>query len=628
MPVLHRNVRYNCRILFLNREILLIRPKMFLANDGNYRETRWFSPYMQDRQYEDYFLPATISEITGQQSVPFGNVVLATQDAVFGTELCEELFIPNSPHVAMSLDGVEIFTNGSGSHHEFKKLHTRIDLIREATVKCGGVYLYANQQGCDGERVYYDGSALVVKNGDIVAQGSQFSVSDVEVVSATIDIEEIRTYRSKITSRNLQPDKIGFRRICTDFRCSRDLFKCYKTLSPSKAREPVYLSPEEEIRYGPACWLWDYLRRSKAAGFYLPLSGGIDSCATALLVYSMATLVVDAAMKGDKQVIADAQRVSGAEDDSYIPTDAAEFCGRFFHTCFLGMSENSSAETRSRAKRLAENLGSYHLDTNIDLAVTAVFELFVTMTGKTPRYKVFGGSETENLALQNIQARIRMVMSYMYAQLLPWTRGRSSGSLLVLGSANVDETLRGYFTKYDCSSADINPIGGISKTDLRKFIMHAKEAFGLPLLSEFLDAPPTAELEPITKDHIQEDEVDMGFTYSELSVLGTLRKVANLGPFGMFSRLLTEWNSKSASEVASTVKKFVTCNFLCSRFFFFYSINRHKTTILPPSYHMSQYSPDDNRFDLRPFLYNSSWNWQFGKIDDTVKEIDLKNGGA
>lgn len=265
-------------------------------------------------------------------------------------------------------------------------------------------------------------------------------MSDVEVVSATIDIEEIRTYRSKITSRNLQPDKIGFRRICTDFRCSRDLFKCYKTLSPSKAREPVYLSPEEEIRYGPACWLWDYLRRSKAAGFYLPLSGGIDSCATALLVYSMATLVVDAAMKGDKQVIADAQRVSGAEDDSYIPTDAAEFCGRFFHTCFLGMSENSSAETRSRAKRLAENLGSYHLDTNIDLAVTAVFELFVTMTGKTPRYKVFGGSETENLALQNIQARIRMVMSYMYAQLLPWTRGRSSGSLLVLGSANVDET--------------------------------------------------------------------------------------------------------------------------------------------------------------------------------------------
>ena len=38
-----------------------------------------------------------------------------------------------------------------------------------------------------------------------------------------------------------------------------------------------------------------------------------------------------------------------------------------------------------------------------------------------------------------------MVLSYLLAQLLPWTRGRS-GFLLVLGSANVDEALRGYMT--------------------------------------------------------------------------------------------------------------------------------------------------------------------------------------
>jgi NAD+ synthase (glutamine-hydrolysing) len=35
----------------------------------------------------------------------------------------------------MGLDGVEIFTNSSGSHHELRKLNTRIDLIREATLK-------------------------------------------------------------------------------------------------------------------------------------------------------------------------------------------------------------------------------------------------------------------------------------------------------------------------------------------------------------------------------------------------------------------------------------------------------------------------------------------------------------
>ena len=35
----------------------------------------------------------------------------------------------------MGLDGVEIFTNSSGSHHELRKLYTRIELIKEATLK-------------------------------------------------------------------------------------------------------------------------------------------------------------------------------------------------------------------------------------------------------------------------------------------------------------------------------------------------------------------------------------------------------------------------------------------------------------------------------------------------------------
>ena len=39
-----------------------------------------------------------------------------------------------------------------------------------------------------------------------------------------------------------------------------------------------------------------------------------------------------------------------------------------------------------------------------------------------------------------------------------------------------------------------------------------------------LAAPPTAELEPITADYTQTDEVDMGMSYKELSDYGRLRK--------------------------------------------------------------------------------------------------------
>lgn len=74
---------------------------------------------------------------------------------------------PSSPHIAMGLDGVEIFVNGSASHHELRKLHTRVDLIRSTTAKVGGVYMYSNLIGCDGERVYYDGCCLIALNGEV-----------------------------------------------------------------------------------------------------------------------------------------------------------------------------------------------------------------------------------------------------------------------------------------------------------------------------------------------------------------------------------------------------------------------------------------------------------------------------
>lgn len=45
MPVQHRNVSYNCRVAFLNKKIVLIRPKLSNCDDGNYRETRWFTPW-------------------------------------------------------------------------------------------------------------------------------------------------------------------------------------------------------------------------------------------------------------------------------------------------------------------------------------------------------------------------------------------------------------------------------------------------------------------------------------------------------------------------------------------------------------------------------------------------------
>lgn len=616
MPIIHKSNKYNCRVVSLNGKILIIRPKLYLANDGNYREMRYFTPWNRPKYHEKYLVPKDIQKLIGQTSVVIGDCVVETPESKIGAETCEELFTPQSPHISMALDGVEIFTNSSGSHHELRKLDTRMKLILEASRKCGGVYVYSNQKGCDGDRLYYDGCACIIVNGQVLAQGKQFSLEDVEVVVATVNLDDVRSYRNQ-TSAALQSvaSVKPYHTVFADFEISPQALVFDPTVRPTKPHPARYHLPEEEIAYGPACWLWDYLRRSKMGGFFLPLSGGIDSCATAVIVHSMCRLVVENVQKGNQEVLKDLQSLT--KDPEFVPKTPQEVAGRLFYTSFMG-TVNSSKETRSRAKKLASRIKSFHVDLNIDSVVSSLVSLFEVATGKKPIFKIFGGSRTENLALQNIQARLRMILSYLFAQLLPWTRNKEGG-LLVLGSANVDECLRGYLTKYDCSSADLNPIGGISKTDLRAFIRWAEKLFELDILQDFVEATPTAELEPITEDYVQSDEVDMGMTYEELSAFGRLRKVDKCGPKAMFVKLYHEWSQPpwnyTPEDIAEKVKKF----------YFFYAINRHKMTTMTPSYHAEQYSPDDNRFDLRPFLINPRFPLASKNIDNLVREINSRN---
>ena len=79
----------------------------------------------------------------------------------------------------MSLSGVEIIANGSGSYMELRKAYITTDLIRNASYKAGGAYLFSNLRGCDGQRVYFNGGSAIALNGEILAYGKQFSLHDV-----------------------------------------------------------------------------------------------------------------------------------------------------------------------------------------------------------------------------------------------------------------------------------------------------------------------------------------------------------------------------------------------------------------------------------------------------------------
>lgn len=90
---------------------------------------------------------------------------------------------------------------------------------------------------------------MIACNGKIVAQGSQFSLNDVEVVTATLDLEDVRAHRA-VASRNMQAAMSPkYDRIEVDFALSGGKFDSVRDLEDIVMNDfPIrYHRPEEEI---------------------------------------------------------------------------------------------------------------------------------------------------------------------------------------------------------------------------------------------------------------------------------------------------------------------------------------------------------------------------------------------
>jgi NAD+ synthase (glutamine-hydrolysing) len=93
---------------------------------------------------------------------------------------------------------------------------------------------------------------MIAVNGRIVAQGSQFSLNDVEVISATIDIEDVRSHRAK-SSRSMQAAQAEkYYRVEVPFSLSHGKFEEVREedmvgFLATQTLEVRYHRPEEEI---------------------------------------------------------------------------------------------------------------------------------------------------------------------------------------------------------------------------------------------------------------------------------------------------------------------------------------------------------------------------------------------
>ena len=602
MPVYFRGVIYNAAVVIYSGEVKLIRPKSMLANDTLHRENRWFTSWTGGKNLMEYSLPEFITEISGQKFTTIGNALIQTDDNyLLGLETLEEAKSPAPTSSEMLLMGAHIILNVGGNPFTLDG-YDEMDCIRTSTNKAGGIYMYSSSVGFDGSRTYFDSQSLIICNGKCLASTNAYSLKEVDLAVATVDLAEINIYRSAIASRNVQAAAY----ICDSLQTVKVHGLRLRMGRVEQLTQtipfPEY-SREEQVGRVPACYLWDYLRRSLASGFFIPISGGVGSISVLAIVSKMCKLVLHALPQligyNRDVMAADLVRIFGE-----IPKTYTEMMSKVVYTAYLS-TENTSEESKIRACDAATELGATHLHGSIQEIYDSYLETFISSTSpkSPPRFLSEGGSLCEDIALQSLQSRIRMVVSYISGQLLHFAYNRQ-GFLIVLATSSLEQNICGYFTKYGNSSGDINPIGCISKLDLKLMLLAISEEF--PSLRRILEAEVRTELRP--ERTYAEKDLEIG--YEEIVVMARMRKENRYGPLTMFMSCCEVWDCEP-EEVARRVK----------RFFLLYANNRHKMTVVTPMIHMDVAGTDDNRFDLRQFLYNVSWTAQFGEIDQALAEL-------
>mgnify|MGYP002398491713 CR=1 FL=1 len=120
---------------------------------------------------QEFNLPSCISDsIKRQNSCPFGVALLEFRDCCIGIEVCEELFAGENRISDISFaNGAQIIMNASASAFECGKLSGKLELVKEVAKKNGGFYVYCNANGCDGERILFDGCGFcIAKKGELL----------------------------------------------------------------------------------------------------------------------------------------------------------------------------------------------------------------------------------------------------------------------------------------------------------------------------------------------------------------------------------------------------------------------------------------------------------------------------
>ena len=535
LPVRHQGVTYNGVAVLQEGRITGISLKQHLPGEGIHYEPRWFSPWPAGK----------VTEVqTPLGPVPAGDLLYSCAGITFAFEICEDAWVMQRPARELRQRGAELILNPSASHFAFGKSKVREAIVVDSSSRFNCTYLMVNQLGNEAGRVVYDGDVLMASRGKLVVRGQRLSFHPFSMQVQEVDFDD----------------------------------------EPFISPEPDQLiSDHEEFAQAASLALFDYLRKSKAAGFTLSLSGGADSsCCAVLVSEAIARASDELGWKGFWEALGKGDTVISSQ------RQAVE---RLLH-CAYQSTDNSSETTYEAAATLAGSLGATFYNWSVQEEVTGYRQKLESALGRQLTW------ETDDIALQNIQARARSPIIWMLANV---TRS------VLLTTSNRSEGDVGYATMDGDTSGSLAPIAGVSKPFILQWLRWAERELGYSGLAPVNGLQPTAELRPA--DRAQTDEKDL-MPYDVLLAIEREAIHRRRSPKQVLSELMA--TGKYADEES-------VCRHVV-RFFRLWSANQWKRERLAPSFHFDDLNVDPRSWCRFPILS--------GGFDEELRELMVEKGQA
>ncbi|MEM6261201.1 MAG: NAD(+) synthase [Bacteroidota bacterium] len=548
LPLVFESCVYNCVAVIHNEELLGFVAKQELPGDGIYYEPRWFKPWPED-QVVAYWLD--------DERYPFGDIIFQIDDVRLGLEICEDAWNGDRPAQRHYKHNVDLILNPSASNFAFGKAHTRERLVTEASRSYNCTYVYSNLLGNEAGRILYDGEILIAQGGDLIARNQRFRFADYQLVSAVVDVHQVRTQRKKsFNFRPVPPHNLIYHETSLP------------TISPDDIvmRVAPIAQKEREFYLAETLGLFDYMRKSRSRGFIISLSGGADSS-------TCAVLAAKALQRAELELGRDAflQKLSYANLDPERPVTEQLL------TCVYQGTANSGPETLESARELAEGLGATFHHWEVEEIHQQYRGLAEQSLGRELSW------EKDDIALQNIQSRLRSPGIWMMANIQ---------KALLLTTSNRSEAAVGYATMDGDTSGGLAPLGGVDKAFVIDWLKWAEEALDIPSLKYVNGLQPTAELRPA--DYDQTDEADL-MPYDLLEEIEDLAIGRYLAPKQVYEILSTKWPD---NILRPAIRKF----------FSLWTVNQWKRERYAPSFHLDDKNLDPKTWCRFPILNGGFWH--------------------